>query len=73
MRGLPLRRTIGTYAGAVGATILITVLGGALPPPLVLAGITLLFVALLVLDIYSWQTGQHGGMPAWKRGGAQRD
>jgi low temperature requirement protein LtrA len=73
VRGLPLKRTIGTYAGAVGATVLVTGLGPSLPPPLVLAGITLVFVALLVLDIYSWQTGQHGGMQAWQRAGAKRD
>ena len=32
-----------------------------------------LFVALLVLGIYPWQTGQHGGMQARQRDGAERD
>ena len=68
-----MKRTIGTYAGAVGATVLVTGLGASLPLPLVLAGITLVFVALLVLDIYSWHSGQHGGLQAWQRAGAERD
>jgi len=31
-----------------------------------------IFVALLVLGIYPWQTGQHGGMQAWQRDGTER-
>jgi hypothetical protein len=59
--GLPLRRTVGTYAGAASVTSLITALGAYLPPPTVVAGLTLVFLVLLVLDIYSWEIGQHGG------------
>ena len=73
VRNLPLRRTVGTYAGAVGVTVLIMGLGAYVSPLLVLAGLTLVFVALVQLDIYSWQTGQHGGMPRRQRDGETQE
>jgi low temperature requirement protein LtrA len=73
VRNLPLRRTVGTYAGAVGATVLIAGLGAYVSPLLVLAGLTLMFVALVQLNIHSWQTGQHGGMPRRQRDGETQE
>jgi low temperature requirement protein LtrA len=73
VRNLPLRRTVGTYAGTVGVSVLITGLGAYVSPPLVLAGLTLMFVALAQLDVYSWGSGQHGGVPSRQRDGATQE
>ncbi len=73
VRNLPLRRTVGTYAGTVGVTALITGLGAYVSPPLVLAGLTLMFVALVQLDVYSWGSGQDGGVPSRQRDGATQE
>ncbi|HZC85285.1 MAG TPA: hypothetical protein VE194_12710, partial [Rubrobacter sp.] len=73
VRNLPLRRTVGTYAGTLGVTVLITSIGAYFSPPLVLAGLTLMFVALVQLDVYSWGSGQHGGEPSRQRDGATQE
>jgi hypothetical protein len=73
LRNLPLWRTVGTYAGTVGVTVLITGLGAYVSPPLVLAGLTLMFVALVQLDAYSWGSGQLGGVPSRQRDGATQE
>lgn len=65
---LPLRRTIGTCMGAVAATLLLAAFGAYLSPPLFLLGLVLVFVALVLVDIYSWRTGQSGGNPAGYEG-----
>ena len=72
VRQLPLRRTLGTCAAVVVATGLITTFVAYLPPVVVVAALTFVFVELVLIDLYFWETGQHGQPARLPSGGATR-
>jgi low temperature requirement protein LtrA len=63
---LPLARA-AVYAVAIAATLLVLVLGTFLAPPLTLAGIFLVFLALVLVDEYSWTYGRDTLLPDWRQ------
>lgn len=63
---LPLTRAAAVYAAAIVATLLATALGVFLPPPLTLACILLVFLALVLVDEYSWTYGRDALLPDWR-------
>jgi len=70
---LPLARAAAVYAAAITATVLVIALGAFLPPPLTLDGICLVFLALVLVDEYSWTYGRDTLLPDWRQGGARED
>jgi low temperature requirement protein LtrA len=64
---LPLARAAAVYAAAIAATVVVLALGTFLTPPLTLAGICLVFVALVLVDEYSWTYGRDTLLPDWRQ------
>ncbi len=63
----PLARAAAVYAAAIAATVLVLVLGAFLAPPLTLASIFLVFLALVLADEYSWTYGRDTLLPDWRQ------
>jgi multidrug transporter EmrE-like cation transporter len=64
---LPLARAAAVYTAAITATVLVIALGTFLTPPLTLAGICLIFLALVLVDEYSLTHGREALLPDWRR------
>ena len=64
---LPLARVAAVYVAALAATLVVLALGAFLPPPLTLSCILIIFLALVLIDEYSWTYGRDTLLPDWRR------
>ncbi len=64
---LPLARAALVYALSVAATLLVVALGALVPPLPTLAGLFLVFFALVLVDEYTWTYGRDRLLPDWRR------